>query len=98
MLRISRDKTSSSGSVSLRFEGEMTGPWVDETSRVCDAIMAGSQRLRMDLSRVAFVDRRGLELLARLKKRKMLLSHCSPLLKAQLRSLRGRSSAPAAGD
>jgi anti-anti-sigma regulatory factor len=87
MLRISRDDTNNR-SVSLRLEGEMTGPWVDETDRICEAIIGSGQRLRIDLSQVAFVDRAGVELLGSLKKRKAVLDHCSPLLRAQLRLTR----------
>ena len=83
MLRISRHDTNNR-SVSLRLEGEITGPWVDETDRICEAIIGSGQHLRIDLSQVAFVDRAGVELLGSLKKRKAVLDHCSPLLRAQL--------------
>ncbi len=84
MLRISRDDMNNR-SVSLRLEGKMTGPWVDETDRICEAIIGSGQRLRIDLSQVTFVDRAGVKLLGRLKKRNAVLDHCSPLLRAQLR-------------
>jgi anti-anti-sigma regulatory factor len=87
MLRISRGNANN-GCVSVRFEGEMTGPWVAETSRVCETIIADGHRLRLDLAQVAFVDRAGVELLASLKKRDALLDHCSPFLAVQLRSAR----------
>jgi len=87
MLRISLGNAKN-GCVSVRVEGELTGPWVAETSRVCETIMAAGHRLRLDLAQVAFADRAGVKLLASLKKRDALLDHCSPFLTVQLRSAR----------
>jgi anti-anti-sigma regulatory factor len=84
MLKISCSETGN-GSVTLRLEGEITGPWVDETSRVCQLIIAQGQALRLDLEQVTFADRAAVELLGRLGKREAVLDHCSPFLKAQLR-------------
>lgn len=77
--------------MTLRLEGEISGPWVDETSRLCEGIMANGQRLRIDLADVTFADRTGVELLGNLRTRQAMLDHCSPFLKAQLGcSSRGR--------
>ena len=73
------------GSVTLRLEGEIIGPWVDEAGRVCELIMSQGQGLRMDLGEVTFADRAGVQLLGRLGKREAVLDRCSPFLKAQLR-------------
>ena len=86
MLRISRQTTARS--VTLRMEGEITGPWVDETDRVCASAIAAGGRLRIDLAQVTFVDRAGIELLSKLRRDNAVLKNCSPLLKAQLRSVR----------
>lgn len=83
MLRISRDNDNS-GLVTLRLEGEITGPWVDETSRLCEGIIANGQRLRIDLADVTFADRTGVKLLGNLRTRQAMLDRCSPFLSAQL--------------
>jgi len=88
MLKISHNDIDN-GSVTLHLEGEITGPWVDETSRVCEMIISSGQRVRMDLARVTFADRAGIELLGSLAKREALLDNCSPFLKAQLHSVVG---------
>ena len=85
MLKISHDDLGN-GSVMLRLEGEITGPWVDETRRVCAIIMSKGQRIRMDLAHVTFADRAAIKLLERLGRRETLLDNCSPFLKAQLQS------------
>jgi len=99
MLRISRDKPIN-GSVNVRLEGELTGPWVEETRRVCEAATAHSDKLRLDLTSVSFVDREGLKLLAQLQKTDAALENCSGFLKAQLRSAQKKnvSSARAADE
>ena len=84
MLRISRDKTIN-GSVNIRLEGALTGPWVEETKRACEAAAARGDKLRLDLGAVSFVDREGLKLLAQFQKTNAVLENCSPFLEAQLR-------------
>jgi anti-anti-sigma regulatory factor len=83
MLRISQDEKTD-GSVSVRLEGVLSGPWVDEMGRVCGVIVNNGQPLRIDLEEVIFVDRAGIELLANLRKRNAVLDHCSPFLNVQL--------------
>lgn len=85
MLRISCDEVID-GSVNVRLEGELSGPWVEETRRVCEAAMAHDNKLQLDLAAVSFVDREGLKLLARLQQMRSVLANCSPFLEAQLRA------------
>lgn len=86
MLKISRNEIGN-GSVTLLLEGAITGPWVNETSRVCEMIMFNGQHIRMDLAQVTFADRAAIELLGSLAKRQAQLYNCSPFLKAQLHSI-----------
>ena len=86
MLRISRDEAIN-GSVNVRLEGALTGPWVVETKRVCEAAAARGDKLRLDLDGVSFVDRDGLKLLAQFQKTNAVLENCSAFLEAQLRSV-----------
>jgi anti-anti-sigma regulatory factor len=86
MLRISRDEATN-GCVNVLLEGELTGPWVEETRRVCEAATAQGHKLRLDLAGVTFVDRAGLKLLTGLQKIDAVLENCSAFLKAQLHAV-----------
>jgi len=94
MLRISliRNKT---GPVVLRFEGNMTGPWVEEAHRFCQPLIHGDEPVRIDLEEVGFADRAGLEFLTMLQQREAMLENCPAFLKAQLNSARQPSLAHA---
>ena len=84
MLRISCDEATK-GCVNVLLEGELTGPWVEETRRVCETVTAQGHKLRLDLAGVTFVDRTGLKLLTGLQNN-AALENCSAFLKAQLHS------------
>lgn len=86
MLRISRDEATNA-CTNIRLEGELTGPWVEETRRVCEAATVHGHKLRLDLAGVTFVDRAGLKLLTGLQKINAVLENCSAFLNAQLRSV-----------
>ena len=70
----------------LRFEGDMKGPWVEEANRVCEPLLNGAERLRIDLSGVGFTDRSGVKLLTLLQQNEAVFENCPAFLKAQLRS------------
>jgi len=63
VLRISVEPVGSF--VTMRLEGKVVGPWVDECQRAWKAIEAelGKRKLRLDLRGVLFVDERGTKLL-----------------------------------
>ena len=63
MLRISAEPTESL--VTMRLEGKVVGPWVDECHRAWHAIRAelGSKKIRLDVRGVTFMDGRGTALL-----------------------------------
>jgi anti-anti-sigma regulatory factor len=86
MLRISRDEATS-GCVNVLLEGKLTGPWVEETRRVCETVTTQGHKLRLDLAGVTFVDRTGLKFLTGLQKINAILENCSAFLKAQLHSV-----------
>ena len=56
---------SAKNRVTMRLDGKVAGPWVDECHRAWDAIQAdlSSKKLRIDLRGVTFVDDRGTGLL-----------------------------------
>jgi ABC-type transporter Mla MlaB component len=66
MLRITIDE--SPGSVTLRLEGKLIGPWVEEVEQCWRRVFAtlGTRTVLVDLSAVDFVDRAGRSLLARM--------------------------------
>jgi len=69
----------------LQLEGQVIGPWVDELRRTCDG-MLGHRAVVLDLARVSFVERRGVELLCALRNRGVLLLRCSPFVAEQLKA------------
>jgi anti-anti-sigma regulatory factor len=66
MLRITLDEGP--GSVTLRLEGKLIGPWVEEVEQCWRKVFAtrGMRTVLVDLSAVDFVDRAGRELLGRM--------------------------------
>ena len=84
MLRIS-DLESSREAVTLRLEGQLIGPWVEELRRSCDRVLTGGGSLTLDLSEVAFIDRKGLALLQALQGRQVALINCSPFVAQQIK-------------
>jgi anti-anti-sigma regulatory factor len=73
------------GTVVLKLEGRVIGPWVEELERSCAEVMTRGMALTLDLSAVSFVDRRGIALLARLGTRGVVLLHCPRFVAEQLR-------------
>jgi ABC-type transporter Mla MlaB component len=73
----------------LRLEGKLVGPWVEELALVCDESAHQHDRLRLDLSAVSFVDAAGVALLRELLRRGVALAECSGLV-AELLHREGR--------
>ena len=84
MLRISTTKATAR-SRALHLEGQLAGPWIQELDLACKAILAVGPALTLDLREVSLIDRPGLALLASLRRRGVLLTHCSPFHTEQLR-------------
>jgi hypothetical protein len=68
MLRISVEPAN--GLVTIRLEGRVVGPWVDECDRAWRGIQAdlGRKKVRLDLREVLFMDDRGTGLLREIRK------------------------------
>lgn len=67
MLKITKHRDAGSKSVSLKLEGRLAGPWVDELDACWRQMAANTQSHRMiDLTGVTFVDADGKALLTRL--------------------------------
>ena len=74
------------GTVILRLEGRLIGPWVEELRRSCDRVLPAGVKLTLDFSEVSFVDRNGIELIRTLGKRNVALLNCSPFVAEQLKA------------
>ena len=88
MLKIESAMTTD-GHPRLRLEGRLIGAWVGELRAVCEQALADGTGLVLDLSEVAFVDQRGLELLCELGQRGATLD-CSAFVAEQLKGRRCR--------
>jgi anti-anti-sigma regulatory factor len=68
MLRISVEPAN--GLVTIRLEGRVVGPWVDECDRAWRSVQAdlGRKKVRLDLREVQFMDDRGTGLLREIRK------------------------------
>jgi ABC-type transporter Mla MlaB component len=84
MLRISSTESAENGPT-LRLEGQLAGPWVEELDHACQDILSAGRTLTLDLGDVSLIDRPGLALLASLSRRAVVLVRCSPFHTEQLR-------------
>ena len=84
MLRIVR-VASSNEAVSLRLEGQVRGPWVEELRRSCAQALATGRGLILDMTDVSFLDLDGVALCRSLSDHHVALLHCSPFVGEQLK-------------
>ena len=83
MLRIA-ELNDQNGSASLRLEGKVVGPWVDELRRTADRVLGRSGAMVADLSAVTFADAAGICLLRELARRGVTFVNCSAFANAHL--------------
>lgn len=86
MLRIMRLQMAP-GRATLRLEGRVIGPWVDELERSCEQVLAGGHALTLDVADVAFVEPRGARLLKALLARGVAVENCPAFVSEQLKAL-----------
>ena len=84
MLKISLTETLDEA-VTIRLEGQVRGPWVEELRRSCEPLLAKGRRLLLDLTEVSFVDTDGVALCRCLKDRDVTILRCSPFVAEQLK-------------
>ena len=84
MLRISAIESADNGTT-LRLEGQLCGPWIDELDNAVERVLAAHLQLTLDLGDVSLIERPGLALLASLSRRSVALVRCSPFQVEQLR-------------
>lgn len=61
----------------LKLEGKLLGPWVDELQQACAATAVSLQQVSLDLSAVSYVDGAGVALLRDLQRRGVRLASYS---------------------
>ncbi len=69
----------------LKLEGSVAGPWVQELALVAEDSLGRSRPLGMDLSSVGFVDAEGTRLLQALIGRGAVIQDCSRFVAELLR-------------
>ena len=85
MLRITIVE-SSEIAVTLRVEGRITGPWVEELRIVCDVYaFPDDVQLSLELADISFADAAGVGLLKELRNRGAGLVGANPFLAEQLK-------------
>ena len=71
--------------VSLRLEGQVRGPWVEELRRSCAQVLAMGRGLILDMTDVSFMDLDGVALFRNLSDHNVTLLHCSLFVGEQLK-------------
>ena len=85
MLRITVVE-SSKIAVTLRVEGRITGPWVEELRTACKVhTFPGQVELSLELADISFADAAGIALLRELRNRGVGLIGMTPFLVEQLK-------------
>lgn len=85
MLRITVVE-SSEIAVTLRVEGRITGPWVEELRAACDVhTFLDKVQLSLELADISFADTAGIALLRELRNRGVGLIRPTPFLAEQLK-------------
>ena len=85
MLRITVVE-SSKVAVTLRVEGRIMGPWVDELRTACNVhTFPDEVQLSLELADISFADAAGIELLKELRDRGAGLIRTTPFLAEQLK-------------
>ena len=84
MLRIS--EPSANHATTLKLEGRLVGPWVDQLRETCDVHLAQEPRVRLDLADLSYADRGGVLLLLHLRAHGVELVNCSPFLDEKLKA------------
>ena len=84
MLKISEGKPIRK-TITLRLEGRIVGPWVEELLQVCEPLVRNGCHLALDLAEVVFVDEKGVAALCGLSARGTQLVNATPFVVEQLK-------------
>jgi ABC-type transporter Mla MlaB component len=91
MMRISVVQ-SSSQIITLRLEGEIKGPWVEELRRICEEFLSQSTLLILDLAGISLIDADAIALFQVLIGRHVVLTNPSLFIAEQLRGSHNTST------
>jgi len=72
------------GVITLRVDGRIVGPWVEELRKKCKTCLAEEKGLIIDLSGVSFIDEHGVKILNELRKGRVEVRGCSLFLSGLL--------------
>jgi hypothetical protein len=85
MLRITLVE-SSKIAVTLRVEGRITGPWIEELRTACDVhALPDDVQVSLELADISFADHAGISLLRELRNRGVSFIRTTPFLDEQLK-------------
>ena len=68
------------GTTALQLSGSISGVWVQELQDCCETLLAKGSAVNLDLSDVQYADVAALELLSKLKSRKVAVVGWTPLV------------------
>ena len=86
VLKITQVDDGASDSIpTLKLEGKLLGPWVDELRRVCEEQRTPPSGLRLNLAGVTFVDPAGIKLLGDLIRLGAAICECTGFVDELLR-------------
>ena len=77
MLRIARIVGLSGSITTLKLEGKLLGPWVEELNRAWAELEVPPSDLCLDLSAVTFIDPAGIRLIGELLRQGAMISECT---------------------
>lgn len=77
MLKIARIVGSRGSIATLKLEGKLLGPWVEELSRAWVELEVPPSDLCLDLSAVTFIDPAGIRLIGELLRQGATISECT---------------------
>lgn len=84
MLKIDVASRAGENGITVRLEGRMVGPWVQELLRACEPHLGSGRPLTLDFRGVSFIGREGVALCRALSRRHARFTNCSPFIKEQL--------------
>ncbi len=84
MLRITC-RAEDDGSATLKLEGWVTGPWVEEITKECERYLVRRNTVILELSDVRFADRQGIKMLKAVSRQRVHLTGMSAFLSELLK-------------
>jgi hypothetical protein len=84
VLKIS-EISRSDAAITLKLEGKVLAPWVDELRRLCIGTPRQSKQVHLDLDAVTFLDESGAELMRELVRQGIIIARCSKFIAQLLR-------------